>query len=99
MNDKLMCNGSRRWACWNSIGFSGALAAQRVVEAITTELAALDGFDDQFREILETASRASDADPARVWAELDRNEKEVMRKQENLLAAIADFGPKPEFRE
>jgi hypothetical protein len=95
----LMCNGSRQWACWNSFGFSGSLAAQKVVEAITAELAALDGFDDQFREILEAASRASNADPARLWAELDRDEKEVMRKQENLLAAITDFGPKPEFRD
>ena len=94
-----MCNGARQWRCWNSIGFSGSAATTKVVQAISAELDVLDGIDDQYRELVEQARRASGTNPAQVSTALIKDEKELARKKENLIAAITDFGAKPEFRE
>jgi DNA invertase Pin-like site-specific DNA recombinase len=89
----LMCNGSRSWCCWNSFGFSGELAARRLVERITAELAVLDGFDAQFQALVERAAQQGDSGLDREWAELQRREATLKREQENLLNAIMTFGP------
>jgi hypothetical protein len=51
----LMCSATREWHCWNSVGFDGELAAQQLVSATTGELYQLDGFDDQFAEMVTQA--------------------------------------------
>jgi hypothetical protein len=50
----LMCNGAREWACWNSIGFNGALAAEKVVDAIRCELEKIDGVAEQYAAMFES---------------------------------------------
>jgi hypothetical protein len=99
ITENLMCNGSRAWRCWNSIGFTGAAAVAQVAAAIAAELARLDGFDDQFRALVEQAGRDGGTDLVRSWAELKRDEEASARQQGNLLTAIADYGPKPMFQE
>lgn len=99
VTENLMCSGSREWLCWNSVGFNGALAARRLVEAITAELYRLDGIDEQFRELVRRAGKEGGADLARRWDKLKRREESLAREKENLLAAIAAYGPKPMFQE
>lgn len=38
MTDNLMCSNARQWHCWNSVGYDGALAVERVVDLIKAEL-------------------------------------------------------------
>ena len=95
MTDNLMCNGSRQWRCWDSIGFPGAAAGAAVAAAVDAELARLDGFDAQFREMVELAVREGGAGLARERAELARDEEAGAREEANVMAAIAAYGPRP----
>jgi site-specific DNA recombinase len=99
MKDNLQCNGSREWRCWNSIGFNGGLATTRIVEAIWNELTRLEGFDEQFRTLVDQARRAGDVDQTRERSELVREEVDDTRRRQNLLDSIVEYGPKPMFQE
>lgn len=99
INENLMCSGARQWRCWNSIGFSGSLATERIIQAITSELAGLEGFAEQFRGLVEQARREGGTTPTQALHVLSKNEQELARRKENLIAAITDFGAKPEFRQ
>ena len=66
---------------------------------IAAELAELEGFDEQFRDLVEAARVEGGGDQTRERAEIARGVTEVARQRENLLAAIADYGPKPMFQE
>ena len=70
-----MCNGSRAWKCWNSVGFPARRRRAEVAAAVTAELAGLEGFDDQFRELVEEAGRDGRHDLARTRAELVRTRR------------------------
>jgi len=91
----LMCNGSREYRCWNSMAFDGPLAVEKIVAAITAELSRLEGFEDQFRELIEKARREGGSGLVQRWAELERAQKELARQQENTADAIAKYGTQP----
>jgi len=93
----LMCCGSREWRCWNSIGFNGALSATRIVEAITTELCKLDGFDTQVTELLKAATVDRSGNVNRRWQKLLQNERALETAQGNLTEAIAEYGRRKIF--
>jgi hypothetical protein len=95
MAQNLMCNGSRSWRCWNSVGISGELAAEKVVAAILAELERLEGFDDQLRAIVEAARHTGGADRAVERARLDEDEQEWGRRRDNVAEAIAKRGLSP----
>lgn len=95
----LMCSHSRRWGCWNSIGFDGSLATTRVVEAITTELYSLDGFDDQFQRLVEQAHRDGPVGSSNRRKQLERDEERLQHQRKNLMSAILEHGSHPMFEE
>jgi hypothetical protein len=99
MTANLMCAGARAWACWNSIGFNGILAAEKLVQALASELYRLEGFDSQFHDLVQKAIEDGFPDVRRRWERLRRDEQEIVRQKEHLLAAIADYGPKPMIQE
>jgi hypothetical protein len=70
VTDNLMCNNARQRHCWNFVGYEGALAVQKVVEVIKAELYQLDGFDDQYRELVERAGSGDRSEVARRWERL-----------------------------
>jgi len=92
----LMCSGSREWNCWNSVGFDGALAARRIVELITTELATID--DNSFAHAVEQARQrhggGADGDALKRLLE---EEQRVASEERNIADAIARFGAEPSF--
>jgi len=94
----LMCSGSREYRCWNSFGFNGALAAARAVEAVTSVVARLEGFDAQFRGLVKAAQANRDGGEAR-WAELSRAAAEIERRKANVQAMVADMGSRPMLQE
>ena len=95
ISGNLMCSGSREWLCWNSIGYNGALAVQRVLEAITTDLYALDGSDDQFRERVQAAFEDVSDNSAPRWEKLQKEEVALAQQRENVTASMAEYGPMP----
>lgn len=99
ISGNLMCSNSRQWHCWNSIGFSGAMAVRKVVEAISNWLYELDGLDAQFRQLVRNAAQNAGDGAAGRWEQLERDEAECARQKQNLQAAIADLGPVPLIRE
>ena len=91
-----MCKGSKGWYCWNSIGVDGTIACERIISAITSELYQLDGFDQQFLELLQ--SEGTDAHPEE-WERIRQDEAHIAREMSNLTGAIAEYGPLPAFRD
>jgi site-specific DNA recombinase len=97
--DGLMCPGSREWRCWNSVGFNGPLAAERLVTAATAELYSLQGFDAQFAELVMQAQWDRSGAETERWQKLRSGEESLQREQENFQAAIAQYGPRPMFHD
>lgn len=88
----LMCFASRQWHCWDSFGFHGPLAVERLVPAITAELYQLNGFDDQFAEMVRAAQRDRSGGVAEEWRQLLSDEAVLATEKENFTKAIALFG-------
>jgi len=91
----LMCSASRNWHCWNSFGFDGDLAAQRVVSLIAATLQQLDGFQEQFADMVAAARRNRSGAAAGDWNSLLREEAALALEKENFTRAIASLGPRP----
>jgi hypothetical protein len=66
-----------------------------VLEAITTELYALDGSDDQFRERMGAALEDGSGRSVARWAKLQKDEVALAQQRENVTASIAEYGPMP----
>ena len=90
----LMCSGSREWACWNSIGFDGALATRAVLDRLSTVLHGLEGFDTQFLDLVRLA-RQGPCDLQQRRDKLRLDEARLALERENVQATIAKVGPKP----
>ncbi|HUE74538.1 MAG TPA: hypothetical protein VMP01_26965 [Pirellulaceae bacterium] len=97
--DNLMCSGSRKWKCWNSIGFNGPLAAEKLVAAITARLDRIDGIDQQFRDLVCAAQSNDQGVLEHRRAKLLRDEVSLARAKENLGEAIAKWGPNEMLRD
>lgn len=92
VTDNLMCSGARERKCWNSIGFPGISAAEKLAQAITAKLFALDGIDNQFRELVRQANfGGTDGFRAR-WKCLERDAGELARKKKKVMEAVLEYG-------
>ena len=92
-----MCSGARQWACWNSIAFDGRLAAEKMVEALLNEVYKLEGFNEQFAEMIRTARNGKTSDFTDRRRRLEEEEWSLRKKRDNLVSAISEFGPRPMF--
>ena len=92
VTENLMCSASRDWHCWNSVGFNGALAVKRIVPAITANLYKLDGFADQFTDLVRQAKRDRSGSKADDWQKLLSDDVALAREKENFKAAIKVAG-------
>ena len=91
--DALMCNGSREYACWNSIGVPGTLTAGRIVDAVTAALARLEDFDDQFRQLVQDSVDEESPSLDELRRQLERDERSHERAREKVKAALLQWGP------
>ena len=69
------------------------LAVQRLVRAITAELYQLDGFSDQFADLVRRAKHDRSGSKADDWRQLLSDEVELAKEKENFNNAIKKFGP------
>ena len=90
----LMCSGSRNYFCWNSIHIDGSFVVDLVRTEITKVLYQIEGFDDQFRQILDEVQFQSEDKPSAQLKQLEADAAQLAREKENLLAALRMFGPK-----
>ena len=99
ITENLQCNGSRRWECWNSIGFNGHKFAGHVVEAINEMVSELPGIKDQYRTIVEQETDAPDARLLMDLNQLTADEKQLVKETNNFNNALLEYGPSPGFKE
>ncbi len=95
VSENLMCAGSRQWHCWNSFGFDGRLAVERLVSAIVAELEKLDGFEEQFAHMVRQAREDRSGGVAEDWRRLLRDEAELAKAKDNLGQALRELGARP----
>lgn len=88
----LMCAGAREWLCWNSISFPGAIARQKVIDAITSRLYQLDEFEDRFADMIRSATKDASGGVSHRWGELLREEEKLKRERENVKATLKAVG-------
>ncbi len=86
--DHLMCDGARKYKCWNGITFDGPSAAQKVSEAILHELRQLEDFDPMFLDKVNKESRLLDASRDDLLKTVNRELVAVRREIENLMKFI-----------
>ncbi|MCC7085565.1 MAG: hypothetical protein IT427_11220 [Pirellulales bacterium] len=92
VSGNLMCSACRDWHCWNSIGFSGELAAKQIVALIAADLHALDGFEEQFAGMVQLARRSGSGDHARQRQQLQDKLRKLGAEQQNLAQSMAMLG-------
>jgi site-specific DNA recombinase len=83
----------------NSIGFSGAFAAEKLVTVICRELYVLEGFQSQFAQMLETSREDITNIDADSWETLCSAEELLDKETHNVQDAIAALGPRPIIEE
>jgi DNA invertase Pin-like site-specific DNA recombinase len=93
--DNLMCSGAREYKCWNAIAVDGPDAAQRLVEAIRREIAALPDFDPVLMAMVEEELRRSGGAQDRRRQELATRRAAVERALAHITAAIKEGGHSP----
>ena len=99
ITEHLQCSGSRDLKCWNSMGLKGLIVNEKVVQAIVGMLSEMEGFEEQFRQIVEDVQSQPDTDNRAESDRIRKDEARLKREVDNLLDAIAEFGPKPALRE
>ena len=93
----LMCARSRDYQCWNSVSFSGSLFVDKMMSALLDQLTQLDGFEDQFREIVTNVEANSSIE--RELKALRNREANLEQKRKNFKDAIEKYGPQDMFDE
>jgi site-specific DNA recombinase len=94
VTEHLMCPGAREWKCWCSIGYDGALTTQRTLQLIHGALQRLEGFDDQFRELVSRA-RQSGGNLEQRRAKLRQDEQTLADQKNKVQEMIRAVGAKP----
>jgi site-specific DNA recombinase len=95
----LMCSGSHSYSCWNSIHIDGKIVVEHVKSTITQTLFDLDGFDTQFRELVETAAQSIDGSVGQQLTQLAADEQLLERESNHVLAAIKAVGISPTLQD
>ena len=90
ITDNLMCSNSREWHCWNSIGFNGPNAAQKILGEILKTLSSLEGIDAQFQEIIQQVQAGGPNDLRTREDLLNRVEEEIERESQKIKKLIRE---------
>lgn len=90
ITDSLMCSNSRSWHCWNSIGFNGPEAAQKLLGVILESLSSLEGIDAQYQEILQQAQSGGPEKLRTRENKLNRVEEEIEHESEKIKKLIRE---------
>lgn len=95
ISENLMCSGARHYNCWNSVGFNGPLAVEKITAAICDELKRLDGFQVQFAEMVASAQSQATQCRTEALAKFQRDCDQLAREKANVMAAMKAHGDYP----
>ena len=90
--DRLMCSGTREYACWNAATFNGALAGRSLAEAVLSLAEGLPDFDDVFLAKVEAAAMVHRSAREEILRRLDRDLDATEKEVSNLTDAFARVG-------
>ena len=99
ITENLQCKGSRKWECWNSVGFNGHVFTGYVVDAINDMLAELPSIKDQYLTIVEHEAKAPDTRLLMDFNQLTEDEKQLAKETKNFSNALLEYGPSPGFKD
>jgi len=92
LNDHLVCQGSRDYKCWNTVGVDGPLAAQKLTAAIMTGLEQIPDFDPTLREMLQQELDEVGVDRDRRQHEVEHLITVNGRDRANIVKALRELG-------
>ncbi|MEI8373278.1 MAG: hypothetical protein WCJ35_10655 [Planctomycetota bacterium] len=86
--DHLMCDGARKYRCWNGITFDSTFAAKKFSEAALFELRQLENFNPIFLNMVNEESLLLGASRNTSLQEINRELSTVQREIENVMKFI-----------
>lgn len=86
--DHLMCDGARKYRCWNGVTADGPLAAEKITEAVLQAVEQLPGFDEAFLEAVNAEANRLDADDEKERRNLERQIRKLNRELDNLVQYV-----------
>ena len=97
--DNLMCCNSRNWKCWHSISFNGALATERIVNVLIDTLDHIDGFADQFAQLVAHVNSQDDQNIHDRLYEIRSKQTALDKQHKNLIQMVEAVGADEELKE
>jgi len=93
--DHLMCQGARKYSCWNGASIDGPLAASKLADAVGAEIESLPDFDSSYRALIEEQAKESDSNRQAKLRDLRRDIDQADREIQNLLNFIRSGNDSP----
>lgn len=88
--DRMMCDGARRYQCWNAMTVSAPQLAQTVCDELRHRVEQLPDFDDEWIRRLHEQARQLTLRQDQELSRLQRDRGRISREVENLAGVIAD---------
>ncbi len=95
LNDHLVCQGSRDYLCWNTVGVNGPLAAHKLTAAIMTGIEQIPDFEPTLREMLQQELDDYGIDREHRLHELEHLIDVNGRERANIVKALREVGTSP----
>jgi DNA invertase Pin-like site-specific DNA recombinase len=93
--DHLVCQGSRDYKCWNTVGVNGPLAAQKLTAAVMTGIQQIPDFEPALREMLQQELDEFGVGRERRLHELEHLIDVNGRDTANIVKALRELGTSP----
>ncbi len=95
----LVCRGNKEYVCWNGVSADGLKASESILRAMMVCIETLPGFDAQFRRQVQEHIENLTISRATKETQLNQMHHELVRKRNNLLAALEEYGPSPSLKD
>ena len=88
--ERMMCDGARRYQCWNAMTIDGPDLAMAISDRVRREIVELPEFDANWSEQLRTEANSLSYSKATKLEQLRKDLDKKCREAENLAKAIAN---------
>jgi site-specific DNA recombinase len=88
--DRMMCDGARRYQCWNAMTIDRPDLAMAIADRVRREIVELPEFDANWEEQLRIEASSLSCSKATKLEQLQKDRDKKIREVENLAKAIAN---------
>ncbi|MFW6028438.1 MAG: recombinase family protein, partial [bacterium] len=88
--DRMMCDGARHYACWNSVTFDASLATQKITAAIWDQIERLADFDAAYLQQIQAQAREADTEIQEEVTRINRQLRETETELANLVKFVRE---------